>query len=178
MTGLRERGQLVLVAAAVIAVALVPMLVAYFQLGYAGDVAASEEYTGPTRNGERVIERAVDNASQGVPGEYGWGERRAAVDAVRARLAPALDSLRTARLRRGTVYSVAYNDSLARRWARERCPGGPNRQFGPCSARDGVVVQRRAGRVHVVAVALDLTVTTEDRRVEKVLVVRPLRGIG
>lgn len=169
-----RRGQLVLVAAGVIAVALVPMLVAYLQLGYAGDVAASEDYTAPTRNVERVLERSVDNASQGVPAEYTWDDRRDAVAATRSRLSPALDSLRTARLDRGTVYRVGYNQSRAQAWANRQCPGGPDRQFGPCRAVDGVVVQDRAGRTHVVAVAFDLVVTSDDRHVEKTLVVRPV----
>lgn len=175
--GVGGRGQLVLVAAGVVAVALVPVLVAYLQLGYAGDVAASDGYTAPTRDAERTLARAVDDASQGIPGAYPWSERREAVDAVRSRLAPALASLRTSRLRRGTVYRVRYNASLARRWARNRCPRGPNRQFGACRARNGVVVQNRSGQVHVVAVAVDLTVVGEQRRVKTTVVVGPVRGV-
>ena len=58
-------------------------------------------------------------------------------------------------------YRVTYNASAASDWAATNCPGGPGRQFGPCEVDRGVVVQERAGRTHVLAVALDVTVTTE-----------------
>lgn len=176
--GLTRRGQLVLVAAGVVAVALVPVLGAYLQLGYAADVDARADYTAPTRDAERTLSRAVDDAGEGVPGEFPWDRREAAADAVRSRLSPALSSLRTARLRDGTVYRIEYNDTRARRWARDRCPGGPAREFGGCAAFGGVVVQNRTGRTHVVAVAVDLTVVGERRTVEKTVVVRPIRGVA
>jgi len=40
-----------------------------------------------------------------------------------------------------------------------------------------VVVQERAGDTHVVAVAVDLTVVGEDRRVETTLLVRAVGGV-
>ncbi|MEF8774129.1 MAG: hypothetical protein V5A37_05370 [Halobacteriales archaeon] len=172
------RGQLVLVAAGVVAVALVPILGAYLQLGYAADVDARADYTAPAQDAEGTLSRAVDDVSQGIPGAFAWPRGEAAASAVRSRLSPALSSLRTARLRAGTASRVEYNDTRARRWAGEQCPGGPARQFGGCAAFGGVVVQNRTGRTHVVAVALDLTVVGERRTVEKTLVVRPIRGIG
>jgi hypothetical protein len=172
-----RRGQMVLLAAGVVAVALAAVLVAYLQLGYAGDAEAAREYTAPTANAERVLERAVQNASAGVPTEYDWDERSAAVDDVRTDLAGPLASLRSARLERGTAYRVVYNASAARAYAADACPGGPGREFGPCEADRGVVLQERAGDAHVVAVAVDLTVVGEDRRVETTLVVRAVGGI-
>jgi hypothetical protein len=172
-----RRGQVVLVAAAVVALALVPVLFSYLQLGYHDDVTASEQYTDPTRNAERFLERAVVDASDGVPADYNWGQRRAAVSEVRDRLAPRFDTLQAARVERGTVYRVRYNRSAARAYANEHCPGGPDRQFGPCRADRGVVVQHRAGETHVVAVAVDLTVTGERRTVAETIVVRVVGGV-
>jgi len=70
--------------------------------------------------------------------------------------------LRTSGLREGVVYGIEYNESVAQAWGAEDCPGGPNRQFGDCEAIGGVVVQDRAGRTHVLGVAVDLRVTGEE----------------
>lgn len=172
-----RRGQVVLLAAAIVALALVPILFSYLQLGYHDDVGASERYTNPTRDAERFLERAVVDASDGVPEDYRWGRRRAAVAAVRSSLDARFDTLRTARVERGTVYEVGYNQSVAGAYASEHCPGGPNRQFGPCRADRGVVVQQRAGDTHVVAVSVDLTVTGERRTVSATIVVRVVGGV-
>lgn len=172
-----RRGQVVLVAAAVVAVALLPILFSYLQLGYHDDVRTGEQFTGPTRNGERFLERAVAKASNAVPRNYGWGQRGAAVAAVRDRLDARFDTLEAARVERGTVYRVRYNQTAATAYARGHCPGGPNRQFGPCRARGGVVVQKRVGETHVVAVAVDLRVTGERRTVRETIVVRAVRGV-
>ena len=64
-----ERAQLVLAAAALIALALVPVAVAYLQLGSHPDVAASTDYDGHGANAERFLERAVHEA--GVVGARG-----------------------------------------------------------------------------------------------------------
>ena len=56
------------------------------------------------------------------------------------------------------------------------CPGGPNRDFGPCEATDGVVVQERAGETVVLAVAFDVRVTTERGWSRSTLVVRATTG--
>jgi len=172
-----RRGQVVLVAAAVLALALVPILLSYLQLGYHADVSASERYTHPTRNAERVIERGVHDAAAGVPANYTWGQRRPAVTAVRDRLAPRLENLGEARVEQGTVYAVRYNGSAATAYADRHCPGGPDRQFGDCRVDRGVVVQERAGETHVLAVAFDLTVTTERREVSETIVVRVVGGV-
>lgn len=157
-----ERAQLVLVAAAVVAVALAPVVVAYVQLGYHADVAASEEFDAPAENADRLLTRAVHDATADASAEYAWDEREAAVDEVRSELEPRLDSLRSSRVETGTVYRVEYNRSAAVAWRRDNCPGGPNRQFGSCEADRGVVVQERASETHVLAVAFDVRVTTDD----------------
>lgn len=170
----RQRAQLVLAAAAVVAVALAPVVVAYIQLGYHADVTASEEYDAPARNAERLLERAVHDATAGVPENYAWDERELAVDAIRAALEPRLDALRSSRVESRTVYQVAYNQSAAAAWRDADCPGGPNRQFGPCEADRGVIVQERANRTHALAVAFDVRVTTDDAEMRLTVVIRAI----
>lgn len=167
----RTRAQLVLAAAAVVAVALAPAVLAYQQLGYHPDVTASAEYDAPLANAERVLERAVHEAGANVTGRYDWSERERAVEAVDDRLGPPLDALAGSRVAAGTAYEVDDNASAARAWARENCPGGPNRQFGACRASDGVVVQGRAGDATVLAVAFDVRATTERGTYEATVVV-------
>ena len=167
-----DRAQLVLVAAAVVAVALAPVVVAYVQLGYHADVTASEEFDAPAENADRLLTRAVHDAASGVPASFAWDEREQAVEAVRTGLKPRLDALRSSRVESGTVYQVGYNQSAAEMWRWGNCPDGPNRQFGPCEARRGVVVQDRMGETHVLAVAFDVQVTTEESKMELTIVLR------
>jgi len=167
------RGQLVLVAAAALAIALAPVVLAYLQLGYHADVAAGADYDAPAENAERYLDRAVHEAAVDVPGEYAWSERADAVDAVRGRLDPKRRALAGARVESGTAYRTRYDRSAASAWAAAHCPGGPDRRFGGCEARRGVVVQERAGRTHVLAVALSVTVTTERGTSDLTVVVSP-----
>jgi len=167
-----DRGQLVLVAAAVVAVALAPVVLAYLQLGAHPDVAASGEYDAPGANAERFLERAVHEAGTNATDEHAWSAREQAVASTRRDLAPRLDRLRSTRVEQGTAYRVAYNDTAAGAWAQDDCPDGPDRQFGPCETDRGVVVQERAGTTHVLGVAFDVRVTTERRRTNLTLVVR------
>ena len=167
-----ERAQLVLAAAAVVAVALAPVVVAYLQLGYHGDVAASEGFDAPDRNADRLLSRAVHDAAGEVSGDAAWEDRAGAVESVRDDLEPRVDALRSSRVESGTVYRVGYNQSAAESWGRRNCPDGPDRQFGDCEARQGVVVQERAEEVHVLAVAFDVQVTTERGEMDVTTVVR------
>lgn len=167
---MRDRAQFVLAAAAVVAVALAPLVFAYLQLGYSGDVAASGDYDAPVGNARRVLSRAVHEASEGIPSSYRWQKRDAAISAVRTELRPKVDALRSSRVESGTVYQVEYNQTAAQAWHRANCPNGPNRQFGSCSASRGVVVQNRSDETHVLAVAFDLRVTIERGWYEVTLV--------
>jgi len=169
--GVGARAQLVLAAAAVVAVALAPVVLAYLQLGYHGDVAASTEYDDPAADAERFLERAVHEASTGIPGEYRWSQRAHAVQAVRDRLAPRLATLAGSQVAEGTAYELDYNRTAASEWRADDCPGGRGRAFGPCETRRGVVVQERDGETHVLAVAFDVTVTTERGRTRLTLLV-------
>lgn len=166
------RGQLVLLAAAALAVALVPMTLAYLQLGYHDDVGSAGLEEAPVHNAERVLDRAVSDAIDGVPAGYAWSDRGAAVTAVRDRLEGDLSTLNHTRVDAGTVYGVTYNHTRAVAWEGDHCPSGPDRQFGPCRVDRGVVVQERAGRTHVLAVAFDVRITAPDGRWRATLVVR------
>ncbi|WP_336336835.1 DUF7261 family protein [Haloarcula brevis] len=169
-----RRGQLVLVAAAVVAVALVPILVASLQLGYHDDVRATADYDDdPTADALRVLERAVATESASVPKQYAWAARDSATAAVRGGLQPRLDRLRTSRVEAGVYYDVSYNGTAAREWSVADCPSGPDRQFGDCVATRGIVVQDRVGRTHVLAVGFDVTATTERGETTVTVVVEP-----
>lgn len=166
-----RRGQLVLVAAGVVAVALVPMVLAYLQLGYDADVRAGGDLAAPTENAERLLSRAVHDAAVNDGRSLD-----AAVERTRSDLAPWLDRLRSSRVADGVTYRVTYDDRAARAWADRACPGGDGRVFGPCRVRDGVVVQQRVGDVHTVAVALEVIVVTGDGETRLTTVMRAVGG--
>lgn len=164
-----HRGQTVLLAAAVIALALVPLGVAYVGLGAHPDVETATD----APDGERAVaglERSLANAQTDGPSADDWGNRTATVETVRTRMAPAVDRLETAGVDDGVARSVTYNATAAREWAAENCPGGPARQFGDCEAVDGVVVQNRLNETHVLAAAFDVRITT-DRGTTRLTVV-------
>jgi hypothetical protein len=149
-------------AAAALAIALVPMALAYLQLGYHEDVrtVSSDDETLP--DVERTLNRDLAAASDGLAVDSGWDERGAAVTTFRERLEPSLMALRRAGLDGGTTVQISYNDSRAGAWAADHCPTGPDREFGRCLTDRGVVVQERDGWTHVLAVAVDVSVTEPD----------------
>lgn len=167
----RERGQLVVLAAAAIAIALVPMALAYLQLGYHADIrtATVEDDTVPAV--ERTLHQSLISASSDIPARHGWRNRSDAVTTLRERLQPSIDSLSTARLDGGTAIEVTYNGSRAKAWESEHCPGGPDRDFGSCRTDRAVVIQERDGRTHVLAIAVDVRVTTADSTAQVSIVV-------
>lgn len=158
-----DRGQLVLLAAAAIALVLVPMLFAYLQLGYHPEVATP--HADHASDVERTLDRALVEAADGIPANHTWDDRDDAVTTIRDRLAPTFESLNTSALARGTAIQVSLNRSRARSVANASCPDGPGRDFGPCEADRGVVVQDRAGLTHVVATAVDVRVTGHESEV-------------
>lgn len=173
-----RRAQLVLLAAAVVAIALIPVLFAYLQLGVHPDVEASRSYDNPTDAAVHVIERAVHRSGASVAGTYAWRQRESAASTTRLRLDPALERLKTQRIDEGIVHRTTYNQTLARQWARRNCPRGPDRRFGACEAHDGVVVQNRAGETHVLMVAVDLRTTTHRGTTTVALPVRTVGGVA
>lgn len=168
-----ERGQLVLVAAVFIAVACVPITVAYLQLGYDADIESSGDGADESlRSTTRLLQRAAHDAT--TNNTTAWAHRNDTVTAIRNRLEPHVSAIETERITAGTVQRVRYNESAATEWATSNCPNGSARRFGSCTADRGVVVQERAGETHVLAVAFDVTLTTDRKRVEATVLVRPI----
>ena len=162
------RAQLVLAAAAVVAVALAPVVLAYLQMGAHPDVRPPAPE--PGADAERFLERATHEAGSEATGSA-WRERERTVRTVKEALAPRLRTLETSRIEGGTVFDVAYAPDAASGWVERECPGGEGRAFGACRADGGVVVQERAGETTVLVVAYDVTVTTDDGRREFTFVV-------
>ncbi len=152
----RNRAQLVLVAAVVMTAALIPLTLAYLQLGYGASVPVDDD---PVRDATGTLDRALVDAADGVPDSYAWSDRTGAIDTLKQRLRPTLSTLNRSRLDDNTALAVSYNASRATEWANANCPGGAGRAFGPCRADRGVVVQERADRTHVLAVAVDVSVS-------------------
>ena len=156
-----RRSQLVLVAAGVIAMGLLPIVLAYTQLGYAGMATTEPSATTATADARRAIERAAFDAGEPSQGERPWAARSDVADAVAGRFDARVESVETGAIERGVHHAIERNASAATAWAGGNCPSGPNRQFGPCEARDGVVLQERGGDTHVLAIAVDLRTVTE-----------------
>jgi hypothetical protein len=158
----RSRGQLVVLAAVALALALVPMTLAYLQLGYASDSEATTLTADSTQDIERTLQRALVDATAEVPVRHDWENRSAAAQSVRNRLRPTIHSVTTTSVDSDRAVTVSPNGTRASAWARANCPSGPAREFGPCQSDGGLVVQERAGRTQVLAFAVDVTVTTDD----------------
>lgn len=154
-----EKGQLVLVAAIVVAVALIPLVVASLQLGYDADREAIRSADSSLKDVERLLGHAV----RGVEGNRSWN-----TTSIRSRLQPSITALERSH---DGVYRVTYNDSAAKRWANEHCPQGPTRRFGPCRAQRGLILQERAGAVQLVAVAYSVTVLMKHGQLSGTLIV-------
>ncbi|WP_267161488.1 DUF7261 family protein [Halovenus salina] len=165
----RDRGQLVLVAALALSLVLVSLGVAYLQLGYDSDIDRPDQQ--PAQQLERVLDRAVHNASAGISADYSWADRDSAVRAATDKLDETMKRLETSRLRDGHVYSITRNETRAIAWRSANCPSGPDRQFGSCDSEDGVVVQERHGQTHVLAVAFDFVITTPDAELSVTLTI-------
>jgi len=153
---------MVVLAALALALALVPMTLAYLQLGYDGDAEATTVTDDRTEDVRRTLQRALADATADVPARYDWGERDAAAVEVRDRLRPTIRSVTTTSTDSTGAVTITSNETRTGVWASRHCPTGPGRDFGPCEAGGGLVVQERAGQTHVVAFAVDVTVTTED----------------
>ena len=167
-----------LLAAVALAIALVPLALAHVQLGYTADVRGSPVDDDPGRDAERTLTVALIDAIDTIPETHEWSDRASAVTTVRTNLAPTLAAVNRSDLEAGTVASVTYNHTRGTVWASGNCPGGPDRQFGPCTADRGVVIQERSGDTHVVAVAFDIRIVSRSGELEltTVLPVTPARG--
>lgn len=154
----RGRGQLVLVAGVALALALVPLVFAYLQLGYHEDVTGASGMD-PLEQVDRTLTEAVHDVATDIPSTYQWGARDLAAQTVREGLDDRFEDVETARLADGIAIELALNHTRAIEWETDNCPVGPDRQFGECSVDEGVVMQDRGGDVHVLGVGLDVRVT-------------------
>lgn len=167
-----ERGQLVLVAAVFIAVSFVPVTVAYLQLGYSADIEASSDPASDSlESTTRLLQRAVHAETNNTTA---WTQRNATVTALHNQLEPHTSAIETERITTEAVQRVRYNESAASKWSLTNCPNGSARQFGPCTADRGIVIQERIGETHVLAVAFDVTLTTDQERIEATVIVQPI----
>jgi len=166
---------MVLAAAAMLALALIPLGFAYLQLGYHEDVAASTAPETPGSETIRLLERAVYDAGGEATG-HPWAGREGAVRRVNASLAPRERDIESAQLTGGVAVRIERNASAASDWAREHCPSGPGRLFGDCEAIGGMVVQERADETHLLAVAYDLRVVDDRGETALTVVVRGFVG--
>lgn len=167
--GIDTRGQFVLLAGVVVALALVAMLGVYLQLGYHADV--DDTVDRPARDGIEYLDRATATAARDLRGQYAWSERDTAVAELRDRLDPELRTLAASQVESGIAYRATFNRSAARERARTVCPDGPAREFGDCEADRGVVVQERVDQTHVLAAGYDLNVTTPEGETSLTVVV-------
>lgn len=168
----RARAQLVLVAAIALAIALVPAVLAYMQLGYHEDIRAGSNVN-TEEQVERALSQSIHNATGGMAATYAWSEYGDAASTLHDRLEPTLQTINRSGLDAGTVTQVTYNRTRAARWASTNCPGGPDRQFGSCEAESGVIVQERAGRTHVIGAAFDVRISSPETDVRLTTVVEP-----
>lgn len=154
------RGQVVVLAAVVVAVALVAMTTAYHGLSYRGDVRATAAIgtDDPVQRAEQQLQRDVDAVAVGPV--RSWSERTERVNETRDALASASATLQRGGGGRHVVYTVRENSAVAEGWAETDCPGGDRRAFGPCVADGGIVVQERVNETVLVGVAVDLVVRT------------------
>ncbi|WP_248897843.1 DUF7261 family protein [Haloplanus halobius] len=172
----RRRGQLVLLAAAIVVTALVPMLLAYAQLGaYTGTADVSAERTTLT-DAKRTLERSVGDAAVTLSNGTEVSRHAALATATGEHLRPALDSLESTGTSRGVTVAVDRNATAAREWVTAACPRGPDRVFGDCIVTDGVVTQTRANSTALVAVAVDVRIQGPDGTARATFVVRGVRG--
>lgn len=174
-----DRGQIVLVAAAVVAVALLSMTLAYAQLGYDADrtgagtaeVASVSDIdrslTGSLRAAAREVRRGDDHA---------WRDRRTVAERVAGSLDADADRLERVHAEKSRSLTVELDDAAATQWARERCPDGDGREFGPCRVIDGVVVQERADETAVVAAAFRVRVVSPDESTTALVVSQVVRA--
>jgi hypothetical protein len=162
---------MVLLAAVVVAVALVPMAVAYAQLGY--DADRSPGSAGVTLDDvRRSLDASFTAAALDVDGTADANDAASAASAVR-------DAVRAdvARLERDVAatdrgLAVSSNATAAAAWAADRCPDGDGRDFESCRVESGVVVQVRAGEVTALAAAFDVSLVGPGERTEATVVVR------
>lgn len=167
-----QRGQLVLLTAVAFALALVPLVGAYLQLGYAPESYSIGQT--PAEQTTETLGRSLNDAATLTTG-YDWADRKDAAAAVRTEMESTVETVESGRLDDGIVYQVSYNETRTAGWSDDNCPFDQNRQFGACRTVDGIALQERDGRTHALAVAFDIEITTpnQETTVTTVLTVQP-----
>jgi len=166
----KARGQLVLIAAVALAVVLLPLVLAFLQLGYHADIEAGSP-TLSESDVERPLQQALHNATESTPEKYTWDERDVAAKSVTATLAPTLDILNQSAVEDGTLIRISPNQSESQKWADSSCPSGPDRDFDDCVASDGLILQDRDDRTHVLGAAYDIAISTPEKDIELTTVI-------
>jgi hypothetical protein len=170
-----DRGQLVLVAAAMLALALIPLGFAYLQLGYHADIQAATAESSPGSETLRLLERAVHEAGDEAVGQP-WAGRAGTAARVNSALAADIDAIEAAQVERGVATEVRQNATEAAEWTTANCPEGSGRLFGDCETRGGLVLQERGNETHLLAVAFDVQIVSERGETTLTVVIRTVGG--
>ncbi|WP_144902083.1 DUF7261 family protein [Halobellus captivus] len=159
-----DRAQVVLVAAAVVAVAFLTMTLAYAQLGYDGDrtgagavdvVSVSAIERGVTESFRAAVrEESMEST------DSSWRERERVVERIRDDVDAGIDRLEGTYAEDDRSLVVSFDDATASAWSESHCPDGPGRAFGPCRSIGGVVVQERAGETTPIAAAFSVRIVS------------------
>ncbi|SNR53306.1 DUF7261 family protein [Halorubrum vacuolatum] len=185
-----DRGQLILVAAAALAIALFPLVLAYLQLGYAGDVDAEPTGTDPESELTQALERAVHDAAAEVDhrttSESGAGEStddggvgdghidspEGAAAAFRTSASDDLKRIETAYVADGSAARIEYAPTGAETWIDDgHWRDGIAGDFSEPTAHGGVVIQERGGEPTVIAVAVDVHLRTPEATIDRRVIV-------
>ena len=158
-----DRGQIVLVAAAVVAVALLSMTLAYAQLGYDADRRGAGASVAPVSEIDRSLTGSLRTAAREArhrTDDQSWRDHRSVARRVTESLRSHIDRLERAHAAEHRSLSIELQDTAATQWARSRCPDGRGRDFGPCRTIAGIVLQERAGETVIVAAAFRVRIVS------------------
>ncbi|WP_336360936.1 DUF7261 family protein [Haladaptatus sp. ZSTT2] len=80
--------------------------------------------------GASTFQQAVATAGTDIPQRYDWDSREAAVETIRGRLSPTIETLETSRIEKGTTYEISTNQTVATSWATANCPAAQKPNIG------------------------------------------------
>lgn len=158
-----DRGQIVLVAAAVVAVALLSMTLAYAQLGYDADRRGAGASVAPVSEIDRSLTGSLRTAAREArhrTDDHSWRDHESVARRVTESLRSDIDRLERAHAAERRSVSIELQETAATQWARSRCPAGRGRDFGPCRTIAGIVLQKRASETVVVAAAFRIRIVS------------------
>ena len=167
-----------LLAAAVVAIALLPVVIAYMQLGYGGVATTEPTATTPEAGAVEALERAAFDVATVEQGQFPWENRSSVATRVVSGFDARAEVIESADVEGGRVHEIERDQNAAQAWADDHCPGGPDRQFGPCTVDRGVVLQERAGDAHVLAIAVEVRTVTDGGEYRGTYVLDAAHGNG